>query len=128
MTDTPWFWYAAMGLAALSTVALHGSLWVALKAEGTLRMRARRAATRAWWVVAGLTAAVCSAALANHPGLIASFTDRPFGMTFPIVALTGLLGTRLIEGERSELLVYAASCVFILGVLSTGVYGVIGLP
>ena len=63
-----------------------------------------------------LTAVICLK-------LISGFSRHPLGMAFPILALTGLLGTRLIEGERSELLVYAASCAYILGIVSTGVYG-----
>jgi cytochrome d ubiquinol oxidase subunit II len=123
--QSTWIWYTAAGLAALSTVALHGSLWVALKAEGGQRTRARQLASRAWWVAAPLTALTVCISLGTHPALMASYTDQPMGLAFPTFALAGLLGTRLIEGERSELLVFLASCVFVVGALSTGLYSAI---
>ena len=45
-------WYTLLvAVAALLTLAVHGSLWVALKTDGAVESRARRFAKSVWWVL-----------------------------------------------------------------------------
>ena len=61
-------WYTVLvAVAALATLAVHGALWIALKTEGDLEVRARRTAARAWWGLAALVVAITLAAPRSAP-------------------------------------------------------------
>ena len=53
----------------------------------------------------------------------ASFAQRPWGWVLPALALAGLVGTILML-RRSELKAFLASAVYIIGMLTSVVFGV----
>src|ERR1022692_886914 len=76
-------WYTILiAVAALLTLAVHGSLWVALKTEGAVEGRARRFAKAVWW---GLL--VCSSdharQLPHSAAFERAFCRAPVGLHFP---------------------------------------------
>ena len=117
-------WYTILtGVAALLTLTVHGSLWVALKTEGEVEGRARRLARRGWW---GLLAAVGVVTLASfriQPHLWGSFGAHPWGYVFPLAAVLGLIGMRDLDGRRGGLEAFLCSCLFILGMLTSAAFG-----
>lgn len=115
-----WF-TASVGIAAALTLAMHGALWIALKTEGEMRARANATARRMWWGAAAFTILITALSFSVQPHLKDSFARYPWGYVFPLIAISGLLGVRLL---RSELIVFLASCAYICGMLTSAAFGV----
>ncbi|HWQ53518.1 MAG TPA: cytochrome d ubiquinol oxidase subunit II [Bryobacteraceae bacterium] len=114
-------WYTVtVGLAALLTLTVHGALWVAMKTEGAVEERAGRLARLGWWGVLAFTILITLFSFAIQPQLRASFDARPWGYVFPLVALVGLIGMRLMRNSQA----FLCSGLFIIGMLTSAAFGV----
>lgn len=118
-------WYTILtGVFAFLTLTLHGALWVNLKTEGDVQRRARSVANVAWLGVAALTAIVTIVSFRIQPHLASSFERMPAGFIFPVLALAGLAGMFLYLRKGAEDLAFYSSCAYILGMLTSVVFGV----
>ena len=73
-------WYTViMGVVALVTLVVHGSLYLATKTEGELNARARRFAFALWPVQLILTIVSLAATLFVRPGVLSNFGKWPIG-------------------------------------------------
>ena len=118
-------WYTILvGLFAFFTLTLHGALWINLKTVGDLQLRARRVARVAWVAVAALTVAVTFASFGLQPVLSQSFSSMPAGYVFPALALAGLAGMLVFLRRADERKAFLASCLYIIGMLTSVVFGV----
>ena len=114
-------WYTILvGVASFLTLAQHGSLWLALKTEGALEARARQAAARMWWAVLASVILLTIVSFGVQPHLAASFRERPWGYIFPLLALAGMVFMKFRRGLHA----FLASCVYIVGMLTSVVFGV----
>jgi cytochrome d ubiquinol oxidase subunit II len=109
-----------IAVAALVTLAEHGALWIALKTEGAVELRARKTAGRLWWGVLALAALITGVSFRVQPHLSESFAARPWGYVFPLLAVAGLIGMKWTKGLRA----FLGSSVFIVGMLTSVVFGV----
>jgi cytochrome bd ubiquinol oxidase subunit II len=110
-------WYTILvAVAALLTLTAHGALWLALKNEGDLELRARALAARVWWGVLGSVILITLVSFRIQPHLQESFAARPWAYIFPLIALVGLIGSKLVNGALDAFL---ASCIFIVGMLTS---------
>jgi hypothetical protein len=50
-----------------------------------------------------------------QPHLAVQLEANPWGLVFPLTALAGLAGMRVLRGRRAGLDSFLASCVFIIG-------------
>jgi cytochrome d ubiquinol oxidase subunit II len=113
-------WYTILvGVTALAVLAVHGATWIGYKTEGALNERALRCASLLWWLVAMLTIVVTIATFRLLPQHMDSFWLRPWGFAFPILAVAGLLGVKWFVRVRQEAKAFAASCAYILGMLTS---------
>ncbi|HET6181364.1 MAG TPA: cytochrome d ubiquinol oxidase subunit II [Candidatus Sulfotelmatobacter sp.] len=113
-------WYTILiGFTALAVLAVHGATWIGYKTEGALNERALRCASLLWWLVAMLTIVVTITTFRLLPQHTDSFWLRPWGLTFPILAVGGLLGVKWFVRVRQEAKAFAASCAYILGMLTS---------
>ena len=118
-------WYTILiAVAALLTLTVHGSLWIVLKTEGAVADRARRFAKSAWWGLAAWVVLITAASFRIQPHLQESFAAHPWGYVFPLAAVLGLIGMRVLEGRRNGLEAFLASCLFIVGMLTSAAFGV----
>jgi cytochrome bd ubiquinol oxidase subunit II len=118
-------WYTVLvGLFAFFTLAMHGALWINLKTEGEVQQRARRVARIAWIAVAAMTVVVTIASFSIQPHLATSFATMPLGYVFPALALAGLLGSITFLLRQKEGSAFLASCLYIVGMLTSVVFGV----
>ena len=114
-------WYTVLiAVAAFLTLAEHGALWVALKTEGVVETRARRAAAGLWWSVAAAVILITIVSFRVQPHLGESFANRPWGYVFPLLAIAGLLLMKFSKGLRA----FLGSCAFLVGMLTSVVFGV----
>jgi len=113
-------WYTILiGVAALAVLALHGAVWLTWRTTDELQARAHSAASRLWWLVAALTLLVTFTSFRLLPVGLLSFRVHPFGFIFPLLAITGLLAVKLFLRTEQEALAFAASCSYIVGMLTS---------
>jgi cytochrome d ubiquinol oxidase subunit II len=117
-------WYTILvGLAALATLALHGALWLAMKTDGPVHDRAQKLGRRAWWGVVIFTILITVVTFRVQPHVPANLAEHPWGYVFPALALAGLAGMAWYIRSRDDLRSFLASCVYILGMLTSVVFG-----
>lgn len=116
------------GLLSVSTLALHGACWAALKTDGALQQRARRFAAVLWIPTAALLAAMVASSFAVRPDFTRNFTAHPVLLLWPAAALTALVMNRRAIGGGLDRRAFIASSGYIAGVLASvaaGLYPVL---
>jgi cytochrome bd ubiquinol oxidase subunit II len=118
-------WYTILvGVLALLALVMHGALWVQLKTADALSERAAKIAGLTWWGVLALTAIVTSVTFTVQPQVTANFKTWPLGYILPLLAIAGLAGVPFELRRKNQLNAFFASCVYLLGMLTSVVFGV----
>ena len=118
-------WYTLLvGATALVALAVHGSLWVVIKTAGTLQEGTRAFVAKLWRVLIALTLVISPLSFAIQPNLWTQFTNHPWGIVFPALALTGLLGVRLQSARRKDKAAFVSSSLYLAGMLASVAFGV----
>jgi cytochrome d ubiquinol oxidase subunit II len=117
-------WYTLLvGATAVVALALHGSLWVSLKTTGELQARAQACARRLWPVLAALTLCTTLASVSVQPHLLQNLAQYPLGALLPLLALLGLVGSRVYV-ERAVGRAFLASSALVGGLVLSGALAV----
>ena len=117
-------WYTLLaGLLALAALAMHGSLWAAMKTRDRLAERARRFARGAWAATSLLVLAATFATFSVQPLIPARLRAHPEGLVFPALALTGLVLARWQTGKGEDVRAFLSSCLFLAGLLASTAFG-----
>jgi cytochrome d ubiquinol oxidase subunit II len=112
-------WYTVtIGVVALVTLVVHGSLYLAMKTEGDLNIRARQMAYRLWPVQVLLTGAGLAATIYVRPRLAGNFLTWPIGNVIPFVVAAALLCLFVAERRQSDRGAFLSSCGYIVGMLA----------
>jgi len=118
-------WYTILvGVLALLALMMHGGLWVQMKTSGEVNARAGKLAGRAWWGVVALTALVTAVTFRIQPQVKVNLTISPWGFIFPLLAVAGIAGVVVELRKRDERKAFFASCAYLLGMLTSVVFGV----
>jgi cytochrome bd ubiquinol oxidase subunit II len=73
-------WYTLLvGATAFVALAVHGSLWVAMKTGGRLQEGTRSLGAKFWRVLLVLTLVISALSFAIQPNLWKQFTNHPWG-------------------------------------------------
>lgn len=116
-------WFTILtGVLAFTTLLMHGANYIAVKTEGALNERARRIARIGWLVTLPLTIGASIATFFIQPQVYTSFTQRPWGVIFPVISFLGLLGAGFFNFRKREMPALLASGTFILGLLVTSAF------
>ena len=117
-------WYTVLiGVAALLTLALHGALWLALKTEGDIQARSWKTAQAVWWGVAIMTIVITFVTFRVQPHVPATLAKYPLVYAFPALAMAGLVAMAWFIRRKDELKSFLSSCAYILGMLTSVVFG-----
>ena len=121
-------WYTILvGVTALCALTQHGAAWLMLKTAGAVQLRSRAVARVAWSGVVVLTIVVTWFTFRIQPQVPTSFAAHPWGYIFPAVAIAGLVALRWFlagaDEVRRELEAFLASCAYLLGMLTSVVFG-----
>jgi len=117
-------WYTVLvGATACAALTLHGALWVALKTEGDLQARANKTAKQAWLLLLPAVVSTTVASFWVQPLLRASYSERPWGLSFSVVAAVLLLSIPRLLTRRAELPAFLASAGFLLTLLCSAAFG-----
>jgi len=85
-------WFTiTLGVASVAALAMHGALWVVMKADGAPQQRARNIARRSWLAVVLLTFILVLIVPLIRPQFAGRYAAHPWGLVFPIFALAGLM-------------------------------------
>src|SRR5918994_925682 len=118
-------WYTVLiGLLALITLIVHGANYLAVKTENELNARFHRIARLSWVALVVLTVLGTIATFWVSPWMLESFNERPYGYVLPLVAIAGLGGIGLFNVRRQDKAAFLSSSAYIVGVLTSTVFGV----
>jgi cytochrome d ubiquinol oxidase subunit II len=118
-------WYTtAVGLLSLAALTHHGALWVALRTEGEVNDRARRAGRAAWTATLIVGAAVTVLSFRIQPQLTRNLSEAPWGAVFPALALGGLVAARALAGRGQDRAAFLASAGALAGMLGSAAFGI----
>jgi len=111
-------WYTVLGgVMALLALALHGALYLMLKTEGDLRLRARAAAGRLWPLVAIVTVLAVPATVLARPDSLHNYHAHPIAFLSPIGVALSLVAIVIAMRKRLELGAFLSSCVYLISML-----------
>jgi cytochrome d ubiquinol oxidase subunit II len=117
-------WYTILaGVFTLAVLALHGALFLRMKAEGDVRERSSAMASKLWWIVLLLGLAATVATTQVQPGLFSALATRPWSWILVagiVVSVIAIPVTLRRDGEGSPFL---ASCGFIASMLAATAAG-----
>ncbi|HEY3835629.1 MAG TPA: cytochrome d ubiquinol oxidase subunit II [Bryobacteraceae bacterium] len=121
--DAPrWFPYLC-GLCSLAVLTLDSAAWIALHSTGNLQRQCRQVASGVWWAVVPAYAVLVLAALTSQPHLVDDLMLHSRSASsisiFAVIALAGLIGTRLCLSVGFDLGTFASASCLIAGVLSS---------
>ncbi len=112
----------AGGVFFLCMFAMHGALWLSIKAEGDLQTRAIGSAMVLWFAVLVLLL-VFLGMTPFYTKLLDNYLKMPLLFAVPLLAVVGLVGVRYMLHAGKLVMAWASSGVFILGVTFFGVLG-----
>jgi cytochrome d ubiquinol oxidase subunit II len=118
-------WYTLLvGATAFVALAVHGSLWIVIKTAGTLQEGTRALSTKLWRGLIALTLVISPLSFAIQSNLWKQFTSHPWGIVFPALALTGLVGVQVFSARRKDREAFLASSLYLVGMLASVAFGV----
>jgi len=118
-------WYTLLvGAAAFVALGVHGSLWVVMKTAGRLQEATRALSAKLWWGLVAITLVMSPLSFAIQPHVWKQFGSHPWGVVFPALALTGLVGVRVLGARRQDRGAFLASSLYLAGMLASVAFGV----
>ncbi len=116
-------WYTILtGLLAFAVLLTHGANYIAVKTEDAVNERARRLSRAGLLITIPLAILTSVATFFVQPQVYASFTQRPWGIIFPLIALVGLLCAGYFNFRQRDMPALLSSGTFILGMLSSAAF------
>jgi cytochrome bd ubiquinol oxidase subunit II len=117
-------WYTVLGgILALAALSLHGALYLALKTQGQLELRAIQFAKRAWVATAALTAIGVPATILARPATLTGYLHYPIAFVFPVMVAMCLAGVRLNLSKPSRRPGFLASCGYLSSMFLGAAFG-----
>lgn len=117
-----WF-TVTLGLVALFTLTVHGANYLAMKTEGLVQTRSRAIAGKAWWGVLLTSIIALISTSSIRPEIWNNFTAHPWGFTFPILGVLGLVGMIYYNRANQDSRAFLSSSTFIGGMLASTAFG-----
>jgi cytochrome d ubiquinol oxidase subunit II len=118
-------WYSLLvGVTALLSLSVHGSLWVIVKTDGILQQRTRSFAAKCWLGLVCLLLLISILSFRVQPILSEHFARHPWGAIFPASAAAGLLGMRILGSQRKDEYAFLTSTLYLVGMLTSAAFGV----
>jgi cytochrome d ubiquinol oxidase subunit II len=113
-------WYALLvGVFGLVVLTAHGARFLAWRATGVMRERALRYARRLWLAEAALFVIMVWPTYHVRHEMLTVFTDHPWTLIFPALAVGSLVAMRLFDRRGDALRAFGASALFIVGLLTS---------
>jgi len=107
-------WYTVLGgVIAFVALAVHGSLYLAVKTEGDLQARARMFAQRGWVALLVLTIVSLPASIFVRKDTLDNYRAFPIAFAVPVLVLAGLAGMLVFSRKRDDRKAFGSSCLYL---------------
>ncbi|WP_263353271.1 cytochrome d ubiquinol oxidase subunit II [Acidicapsa acidisoli] len=117
-------WYTVIGgVLAVLALAMHGSLYLALKTEGDLEQHAFRWAGKLWPAVLLVTAISLPATVLARPNSLVNYRTHPLDFLAPLMVVLSLGVIRSAIRAGKALRGFLGSCVYLAAMLSGAAAG-----
>jgi cytochrome d ubiquinol oxidase subunit II len=111
-------WYTVIGgVVALVALAVHGTLWIVLKAPGELETRARRAVMPLWIALLVITLISLPATIAVRPSALENYKAYPILFLIPALVVATLIGILTFTKQKKPLVAFLSSCLYLVFML-----------
>ena len=111
-------WYTILtGIIALVTLTAHGALYIAVKTESDLNLRARNIAKWAWPFQLTLTVAALVASVSIRPAVLDNYKHHAIGFVIPVIVFGSLAIMMHSVLKHADKAAFLASSVYIIGML-----------
>ncbi|MGB0122923.1 MAG: cytochrome d ubiquinol oxidase subunit II [Silvibacterium sp.] len=111
-------WYTLLGgILALTALAEHGALYLALKTEGAMRKRAHLFGMMLWLPLVGLTTLSLGATIFVRRQSLANYVHHPAGFIFPAAVAAGLGMMLLFMLRENDARSFACSALYLAAML-----------
>jgi len=111
-------WYTVIGgVVALVALAMHGALYLAVKTEGDLQLRARAFARRSWIALFAITVISLVATISIRGDALTNYYAFPLAFLIPIAVLGGLGGMLYFSRRGADHKAFASSCIYLAAML-----------
>lgn len=111
-------WYTVIaGVVALVALVVHGALYVTLKTEGEVNVRARKVVSTLWPALIVVTLISLVATLYIRPDVLTNYKRVPVGFGIPLLVLLSLLGIFRYHKIGKEKAAFVSSCLYLAGML-----------
>jgi cytochrome d ubiquinol oxidase subunit II len=117
-------WYTVIGGAlAVLALAMHGSLYLALKTEGELEQRAFTWARKMWPPVLVVTLLSLPATVLTRPNSLENYRTHPIAFIFPLLVVLGLVTIRVAIRRQRALTAFFGSCLYLASMIAGAAAG-----
>ena len=107
-------WYTIIGgVVALTALSVHGALYIAVKTEGDLQSRARKAAGSLWIALLLLTLGSLAATMIARPDTLRNYRNDLLAFVVPVVVVFSLLGIIYFNRKLADRNAFTCSCVYL---------------
>ena len=107
-------WYTVLGgVVALVALAVHGALWIALKAPGELEARAQQFAGRAWFALCAVTIVSLPATIFVRPTTIDNYKNYPVLFAIPLLVVLTLAGIKIFSARGAHFKAFLSSSLYL---------------
>jgi cytochrome d ubiquinol oxidase subunit II len=107
-------WYTVIGgVVALVALAVHGGLYLTMKASGQLEARARRFSELGWIALCAVTAVSLVATILVRPSSLDRYNLRPVAYAIPVLVVLSLAGIRMFSGRGEAGKAFLSSCLYL---------------
>jgi len=109
-------WFTLIiGFISVVTLAIHGANWIVLKTNSSINKKLKTVAFRLNGVLVLLTIISLISWKTINPQSFANFSDRPYLLIFPLIYLTGIIGTFFISRFKNDTIPFTFSTLIIFG-------------
>ncbi|HZR58672.1 MAG TPA: cytochrome d ubiquinol oxidase subunit II [Terriglobales bacterium] len=116
-------WYTVLaGVVALVTLTVHGALYIAIKTEGALNLRARSTAIILWPAQFFLTCISLLATYFVRPRLLHNYGQYRIAILIPLLVVASLALIIWSAPKGKEKLAFTGSCLYIVAMLVGAVF------
>lgn len=117
-------WYTVLGgVLALLGLALHGLLYLVLKTDGEMNMRAASWAKRLWPIVGLITLLSVPATVLARPESLNNYQQHGLAWLAPIMVIVGLAMIPLSLARHMELRAFIGSCTYLAAMMAGAAAG-----
>jgi cytochrome d ubiquinol oxidase subunit II len=116
-------WYTVtVGVTSFLALTYHGAMWVILKTEGDIRLRARKAAGLVWPLLLVFLVLVTLMTFSIQPHVPARLNGFPLSYALPLLAILSIVASRYFTGQGRELQAFLGSALFLVFMLVAAVF------